>query len=84
MERPEETQLIARTRRGDSTAFGELVDQYRGRILRVCVRLLGSVEDAKDVAQEAFMQAYLGLDRFHESARFYTWLYRIAVNRASV
>lgn len=81
MDRTEEAALIARTCRGDQAAFGELVEEHRGRILRVCFRLMGNVEDAKDVAQEVFLQAYLGLDRFRGSARFRTWLYRIAVNR---
>jgi RNA polymerase sigma-70 factor (ECF subfamily) len=81
MDRTEESQLITRTCQGDQAAFGQLVEQHRGRLLRVCFRLLGNVEDAKDVAQEAFLQAYVGLDRFREGSRFSTWLYRIAVNR---
>jgi RNA polymerase sigma-70 factor (ECF subfamily) len=81
MERTEEAAVIARTCRGDQAAFGQLVEEHRGRILRVCLRLMGNVEDAKDVAQEVFLQAYLGLDRFRGGARFQTWLYRIAVNR---
>lgn len=80
IDRAEEAALIARTCRDDQAAFGELVEQNRGAILRVCFRLLGNLEDAKDVAQEAFLQAYLGLDRFREGSRFSTWLYRIAVN----
>jgi RNA polymerase sigma-70 factor (ECF subfamily) len=81
MDRTEEAALIARTCRGDQAAFGELVEQNREAVLRVCFRLLGSLEDAKDAAQEAFLQAYLGQDRFREGSRFSTWLYRIAVNR---
>jgi RNA polymerase sigma-70 factor, ECF subfamily len=80
MDRTEETQLIARTCQGDQAAFGQLVERHRGRLLRVCFRLLGNVEDAKDVAQDAFLQAYVNLDRFRVDARFSTWLYRIAVN----
>ena len=80
MERAEERQLIARSRRGDSTAFAQLIDQHKGYVLRVCVRLLGNLEDAKDVAQETFFQAFLTLGRFREESRFATWLYRIAVH----
>jgi RNA polymerase sigma-70 factor, ECF subfamily len=80
MERAEESQLIARSRQGDSTAFARLIDQHKGHVLRVCVRLLGNLEDAKDVAQETFFQAFLALGRFREDSRFATWLYRIAVN----
>ncbi len=81
MEQAEEIQLIARSRSGDTTAFGQLVDQHKGYVLRVCLRLLGNLDDAQDVAQETFLQAFLGLERFREDARFATWLYRIAVHR---
>jgi RNA polymerase sigma-70 factor (ECF subfamily) len=80
MERAKESQLIVRSRSGDSTAFGQLIDRHKRHVLRVCVRLLGNLEDAKDVAQETFLQAFLGLERFREESRFSTWLYRIAVN----
>jgi RNA polymerase sigma-70 factor, ECF subfamily len=80
MDRPDEAQLIGRTRRGDQAAFRQVVDQDRGRLLRVCFRLLGNVEDAEDIAQEAFRQAYVNQGRFREDAWFSTWLCRIAVN----
>ena len=81
MEQAEEIQLIARSHNGDTMAFGQLVDQHKGQVLRVCLRLLGNLGDAQDVAQETFLQAFLGLERFREEARFATWRYRIAVHR---
>ena len=48
--------------------------------MSVCFRLLGNVEDAKDLAQETFVQGYLGLKTFRADSRFSTWIYRIAVN----
>jgi RNA polymerase sigma-70 factor (ECF subfamily) len=81
MDAAEELNLLARSRQGDATAFSQLVDQHRARILRLCQRLLGNLEDAQDVAQETFLQAHVGLEGFRGGSRLYTWLYRIAVNR---
>ncbi len=67
---------------GDKTAYGELVGRYQNRLQNTLLRLTGSAEEAEDVAQEAFVQAYLKLDSFQRTARFYTWLYRIAFNLA--
>ena len=75
-------QLIQRTLSGDQSAFGELVRQYQDRLYATMTHIAGSPEDALDVVQEAFLQAYLRLETFRSSSRFYTWLYRIAFNIA--
>jgi RNA polymerase sigma-70 factor, ECF subfamily len=75
-----ERQLIARCRLGDRAAFGPLVDGYKPQILALCARLVGNLEDAKDLAQETFLRAFLGLERFRQDAQFSTWLHRIAIN----
>jgi RNA polymerase sigma-70 factor, ECF subfamily len=75
-----ERQLIARCRLGDRAAFAHLVDGYKPQILALCARLVGNLEDAKDLAQETFIRAFLGLERFRQEAQFSTWLHRIAVN----
>ena len=74
--------LIGRTLAGEPAAFGELVVRYQDRLYNALVRVLGSAEDARDVAQDAFVQAFLKLDTFRGTAAFYTWLYRIAFNLA--
>ncbi len=74
--------LIAATLAGDSAAFGQLVGQYQDRLYNSLVRVLGSAEDARDIVQDAFVQAYLKLNTFRGSSAFYTWLYRIAFNLA--
>lgn len=74
--------LIDRTLRGESVAFGELVGRYQDRLRVSLCRLTNSVEESEDVAQEAFVQAYLKLSSFQRSSRFYTWIYRIAFNLA--
>jgi RNA polymerase sigma-70 factor, ECF subfamily len=76
----EEGCLVARSLRGDRTAFGHLVDRYKPQIVALCVRMVGNLEDAKDLSQETFLRAFLGLERFRQDSRFSTWLYRIAVN----
>ncbi|TWU00721.1 ECF RNA polymerase sigma factor SigW [Botrimarina colliarenosi] len=74
--------LIDCTLAGQSSAYGELVGRYQDRLRASLTRLTGSAEEAEDVAQEAFVQAYLKLSSFQRSSRFYTWIYRIAFNQA--
>jgi RNA polymerase sigma-70 factor, ECF subfamily len=74
--------LIAATLAGDTEAFGKLVSAYQDRLYNSLLRVLGSAEDARDVVQDAFVQAFLKLDSFRGSSAFYTWLYRIAFNLA--
>jgi len=72
--------LVERCRTGDRLAFDALVVKYQHRIYTLCVRMLGNREDGEDAAQEAFVKAYQGLERFRGNAAFSTWLYTIAVN----
>ncbi len=74
--------LIGRALGGEPAAFGELVLRYQDRLFNSLVRVLGSAEDARDAAQDAFVQAFVKLDTFRGSSAFYTWLYRIAFNQA--
>jgi len=74
--------LIAATLAGDSAAFGQLVGLYQDRLYNSLLRVVGSAEDAGDIVQDAFVQAYVKLDSFRGSSAFYTWLYRIAFNLA--
>ena len=74
--------LIAQTLEGNRDAFGELVTKYQVRLYNTMIQIVGCTEDAYDVTQDAFMQAYLRLETFRRSSKFYTWLYRIAFNAA--
>ena len=76
----DDTDLVTQCRRGDSSAFGGLVARYQDRVFNACLRLCGNRSDAEEFAQEAFVKAYVSLDRFDGRASFYTWLFRIAVN----
>ena len=75
-------QFVAAALAGQKEAFGQLVERYQDRLIHAISRYLGSVEDAHDVAQDAFVQAYTRLASFRGEAAFYTWLYRIAFNLA--
>ena len=79
----DDAQLIDRTLAGQSAAFGLLVEKYQDRLYNTVVHVVGNAEDAKDVVQEAFVQAFLKLATFQRASAFYTWLYRIAFNVAA-
>jgi RNA polymerase sigma-70 factor (ECF subfamily) len=77
-----EQELIARARAGDGGAFADLVMLHADRVYGALRRFGLEPEDAGDVAQEVFLRAWRGLDRFEGRASFSTWLYRIAFNEA--
>jgi RNA polymerase sigma-70 factor (ECF subfamily) len=74
--------LIQATLRGDSHAYGKLVQKYQDRLLTALVHVCSSRHEAEDALQDAFVQAYLKLASFAGGSAFYTWLYRIAFNTA--
>jgi RNA polymerase sigma-70 factor (ECF subfamily) len=78
----DDRQLVARSRGGDRRAFGELVARHQRAIFLLAVRYLDNVEDARDVAQRTFVQAFQKLGRFRQDSGFRTWVYRIAINLA--
>lgn len=78
----DEATLIAQLRAGDEAAYEQVVRLYGGRLLAVARRILGSDEDARDIVQDAFLNAFRSLDRFEGNAKLSTWLHRIAVNAA--
>ena len=83
MSDPSDEALLAAHLRGDPRAFGELVTRHERRIYGLCLRILGSREDAEDATQEAFLAALRKASSFRKAAAFSTWLYRIAVNAAT-
>jgi len=62
------------------TAFEQLVELYFTGIVSVCYSVTGNSQDAEDCTQEAFLKAYRNIEKYNESASFFTWIYRIAVN----
>jgi len=75
-------QLIDEALGGDSAAFGQLVTRYQDRLYNTLVHIVGSADAARDVCQDALVQAYVKLETFERASGFYTWLYRIAMNMA--
>jgi RNA polymerase sigma-70 factor (ECF subfamily) len=74
--------LVQRAKQGDRAAFGELVRRYRQRIFALALHLTGTESDADDITQEVFLGAYRALDQFAGRSEFFTWVYRITVNKA--
>ena len=73
--------LVTRARNGEMSAYDELVHRYQERIFATIYHMTGNHEDANDLAQEAFIKAFQALNSFKGDSSFYTWVYRIAVNK---
>jgi RNA polymerase sigma-70 factor, ECF subfamily len=71
---------VAQARAGDQDAFAELVYSYQDAVYNLCYRMLGERTEAEDAAQEAFLRAYLHLNRYDPERSFKTWLLSIASN----
>jgi RNA polymerase sigma-70 factor (ECF subfamily) len=65
---------------GDVESFGVLVERHQERLVRLCERMLGDSEDARDAAQDIFLKAWNRASLYRPQGRVFTWLYRIAVN----
>ena len=73
--------MVRRAKKGDLAAYDELVRRYQQRIYATVYHMTSNHEDANDLAQEAFIKAYQALKTFKGGSSFYTWVYRIAVNK---
>jgi RNA polymerase sigma-70 factor, ECF subfamily len=73
--------LVARAQEGDLPAFEELVRKYQREIYNLACRVVQDPEEAKDMAQQTFMQAYIHIKEFRGQSQFRTWLFRIAINQ---
>jgi RNA polymerase sigma-70 factor (ECF subfamily) len=73
-------EALAKVAAGDADAFAILVESHQERLLRLCERLLGDAEEARDAAQDVFLKAYRKAADARPQGQVYTWLYRIAVN----
>src|SRR5713226_6873190 len=77
----EELDLVQRAKRGDIAAYDDLVRRYQERIYATVYHMTANHEDASDLAQETFIKGYQALKSFKGDSSFYTWVYRIAVNK---
>jgi len=73
-------ELLRRVAAGDTEAFSPLVERHQDKLVRLCERLLGEREEARDAAQEVLLKAFRKAASFKPDGQVFTWLYRIAVN----
>ncbi|MEQ2529692.1 RNA polymerase sigma factor SigW [Robertmurraya yapensis] len=71
---------IKQVLKGDQNAYAEIVELYKDKVYQLCYRMLGNRHEAEDMAQEAFIRAYVNIASFNIELKFSTWLYRIATN----
>jgi len=76
------TALVAAAKAGDGRAFDALVKRYRKRIYALALHMTGSASEADDITQEVFLKAYRALPQFEGRSQFFTWVYRMTVNRS--
>jgi RNA polymerase sigma-70 factor (ECF subfamily) len=74
--------LIKRCQQGDRRALEELLEQYQRPIYNAAFRMLGNPEDAADLTQSVFLKAFEHLDRYNPEYKFFSWIYRIAINES--
>ncbi len=72
--------LLARCRKGNPRAFEELVELYEKKVYNLAYRMLGNMEDARDITQDAFIKVYSSLSNFRGDSSFSTWLFKIVSN----
>ena len=67
---------------GDVEAFGNLVEKYQRPVFNVILRMVDSYEDASEISQQTFLKAFENLGRFRRERKFFSWIYRIAINES--
>ena len=77
-----DAQIVARVLKGDQAPYGLLVERYQPAVFNAAYRLLGHIEEAADITQEAFLRAYQALDSYQTNRPLAPWLCRIAINLA--
>ena len=82
LEKLEDAELIDRFKNGDEASFSVLVERHSSRAYQIAYGVLGSREDAQEVAQDVFVRIHKALHKFRGDAEFTTWMYRIAMNLA--
>lgn len=76
------SELIERCKRGDESAWAELVEATYREVYTLCLRILGNPDDAAEATQDTYIKAWRGLGSWRGDAKFSTWLYRVASNTA--
>lgn len=82
MDKDPDARLVLACRNGDRVAYETLLTRYERPIFNVAIRMLGNPEDARDVVQTVFVRVFEKLHQFNFEHRFYSWIYRIAINES--
>jgi RNA polymerase sigma-70 factor, ECF subfamily len=82
MDDNEDLKLVQESRQGSRESFERLLSRYEKPIFNAAYRVLHDYEDAKDITQNVFLKAFENLDQFDSKHRFFSWIYRIAVNES--
>jgi RNA polymerase sigma factor (sigma-70 family) len=80
MNQQTDAELVDKVRGGDKEAFGQLVERYQQMVGHIAKKMIADEWIARELAQEAILQAYLSLDHLHDASRFKSWLYGITLN----
>lgn len=76
----DDARLVKRYKDGDERAFDEIFEKYQQALYSICYRYTRNEADAREITQDVFIKVYRNLKKFNERCKFFTWLYRIAVN----
>ncbi len=82
MDEQRDLEAVGRCLRGEIDAFEELILRYQKPVMNLAYRIVHDPEDARDVAQSVFVKAFAGLPSYDSRYKFFSWLYRIAVNES--
>ncbi len=82
MNETDERALVQQARQGDSRAFGVLVDRYQRVVYNLALRMVNDRDEAQDIAQTVFVKVFQNLDSYDPHYRFFSWIYRIALNES--
>ena len=75
-----EKELVIMLKKGDRSAFNQLIDQYQTKVYNIAIGMLSDPEDALDASQEVFINVYKGISSFKENSSLSTWIYRVCAN----
>jgi RNA polymerase sigma-70 factor, ECF subfamily len=76
----DQAEILARVRTGDHQAFAQLYSIHKKHVYSLCLRMVGSVEEAEDLTQEAFLQVHRKIDTFRAESALSTWVHRLTIN----
>lgn len=74
-------EFIERLKKGNESAFGELIDEFQQKVFHTCISFVPNKEDAEDVVQEVFLEVYKSIHKFKGNSKLSTWIYKICTNK---